>query len=112
MAIKGLTGGVLAVLLVAALFAQDRPGNSRRGANNGPAFNEIDASQLAAHLKFLSSDLLEGRAPSTRGGQLAAEYLATQLALVGFEPAGENNTYFQNVSVVESVVDPSFTLSV
>jgi hypothetical protein len=31
---------------------------------------------IAAHLKYLSDDLFEGRAPSTRGGQLAAAYLA------------------------------------
>ena len=58
-----------------------------------------------AHLKFLSHDLLEGRAPSTRGGDLAAEYLAAQLALVGFEPGAADGTYFQQVAVVESVVD-------
>jgi Zn-dependent M28 family amino/carboxypeptidase len=78
---------------------------------NGPALDEIHAGQIAAHLAFLSHDLLEGRAPSTRGGQLAAEYLATQLALLGYEPAGDNGTWFQSVPIVESVVDPSFTLS-
>ena len=80
-------------------------------AGNGPALDEIRAGQIAAHLAFLSHDLLEGRAPSTRGGQLAAEYLSTQLALLGYEPAGEKGTWFQHVPIVESVVDPSFTLS-
>jgi Zn-dependent M28 family amino/carboxypeptidase len=106
---------VAAVLLVmAVMFAQDRPGSSRAAAtpSGGPALGEIRGEQIAAHLRFLSSDLLEGRAPSTRGGQLAAEYLAAQLALLGYEPGGENKTYFQDVPVVESVVDPSFSLSV
>ena len=75
---------------------------------HGPALDEIRGADIAAHLKFLSHDLLEGRAPSTRGGQLAAEYLATQLALLGFEPAGDGGTYFQNVAIVESIVDPAF----
>ena len=61
---------------------------------------------------MLSHDLMEGRAPSTRGGALAAEYLATELATLGIAPAGENGTYFQQVPIVESVVDPSFTLSI
>lgn len=75
-----------------------------------PALDEIRGEHIAAHLRFLSHDLLEGRAPSTRGGSLAAEYLAAQLALVGLEPGGDGGTYFQDVPIVESVVDPSLTL--
>ncbi|MGE0446251.1 MAG: M20/M25/M40 family metallo-hydrolase [Vicinamibacterales bacterium] len=113
MRIAGLLSAAVALAIVVALFAQDRPGDARRpSTSRGPVLDEIQGDQLAAHVRFLSSDLLEGRAPSTRGGQLAAEYLAAQLALAGFAPAGDNGTYFQDVSVVESVVDPSFTLSV
>jgi Zn-dependent M28 family amino/carboxypeptidase len=61
---------------------------------------------------MLSHDLMEGRAPSTRGGTLAAEYLATQLGALGLEPGGDNGTYLQQVPIVESVVDRSFVLSV
>ena len=80
-------------------------------STSGPALDEIRSDDIAAHLRFLSDDLLEGRAPSTRGGQLAAKYLASQLALLGFEPAGDNGSYFQDVAIVESVVKPSFTLA-
>jgi Zn-dependent M28 family amino/carboxypeptidase len=104
---------VAAVVVVAVLFAQDRPGVPRSAsAARGPVLDEIRGEHIAAHLKFLSSDLLEGRAPSTRGGQLAAEYLASQLAQLGYAPGAEGGSYFQNVPVVESVVDPSFTLTV
>ena len=96
----------IAVMLVAQAQA---PRGTHSG--NGPALEEIRADQIEAHLRFLSHDLLEGRAPSTRGGQLAAEYLASQLAALGYEPAGDNGTYFQNVPIVESVVDPAFSLS-
>ena len=61
---------------------------------------------------MLSSDLLEGRAPATRGGRLAAEYLATELAVLGYEPAGDGGTYFQDVPIVESTVERNFVLSV
>ena len=57
----------------------------------------IDAEKIRAHVRFLSLDLLEGRGPGTRGGELAAEYIATQFALAGVEPAGDNGTYFQQV---------------
>jgi Zn-dependent M28 family amino/carboxypeptidase len=55
----------------------------------------IDSEKIRAHVRFLSLDLLEGRGPGTRGGELAAEYIATQFALAGVEPAGDNGTYFQ-----------------
>jgi Zn-dependent M28 family amino/carboxypeptidase len=103
-----------AVVIAIALVAQDRAGSPRAavdGVSSGPDLDEIRTHDIAAHLQFLSDDLLEGRAPSTRGGQLAAKYLAAQLALLGYEPAGDNGTYFQNVAIVESIVNPSFTLT-
>src|SRR5882757_2713398 len=60
----------------------------------------IDPEKIRAHDRFLSSDLLEGRGPGKRGGQLAAEYIATQFALAGAKPAGENGTYFQAVPLM------------
>src|ERR1035437_5190206 len=60
----------------------------------------IDPEKIRAHVRFLSLDLLEGRGPGTRGGELAAEYIATQLALDGVVPAGDNGTYFQHVPLV------------
>ncbi len=106
--------GIVIVVIAAVLVGQERPGSPRpalAASAGGLALDEIRGEDIAAHLKFLADDLLEGRAPSTRGGQLAANYLAAQLALLGFEPGAGNGTYFQDVSIVESVVDPSFTLS-
>ena len=60
----------------------------------------IDPEKIRAHVRFLSSDLLEGRGPGKRGGQLAAEYIATQFALAGARPAGDNGTYFQAVPLI------------
>jgi Zn-dependent M28 family amino/carboxypeptidase len=78
----------------------------------GPAESEINATSLTAHIRMLSSDLFEGRAPSTRGGRLAEEYLATQMAALGLQPAGDNGTFFQQVPIVESTVERTFALSV
>lgn len=109
-----LTGAVVWLCAEVLSGQGESPAKAGRyfpGGGRGPAFDEIRGEQIAAHLKLLSHDLLEGRAPSTRGGQLAAEYLAAQLALLGYEPAGESGTYFQNVAIQESTVDPSFTLT-
>ncbi len=58
------------------------------------------ADTIAAHDKFLAGDLLEGRAPGTRGDALAEEYIATQFQSYGLQPAGDNGTYFQNVPLI------------
>jgi len=60
----------------------------------------IDPEKIRAHVRFLSLDLLEGRGPGKRGAELAAEYIATQFALAGVEPAGDNGTYFQRVPLM------------
>ena len=69
----------------------------------------IDPEKIRAHVRFLSSDLLEGRGPGKRGGQLAAEYMATQFALSGAKPAGENGTYFQAVPLMAVHTDADKT---
>ncbi|MBI3790585.1 MAG: M28 family peptidase [Gemmatimonadetes bacterium] len=58
----------------------------------------ISTREIDAHLRFLSHDLLEGRAPATRGGRLAAEYIAAQLEAAGLEPAGDSG-WFQKVPI-------------
>jgi Zn-dependent M28 family amino/carboxypeptidase len=69
----------------------------------------IDPERIRAHVQFLSDDLLEGRYPGLRGGELAAKYIATQFALYGLKPAGDNGTYFQNINFVGMKVRPSET---
>ena len=64
------------------------------------AMNGIDAEKIRAHVRFLASDLLEGRGTGARGGDIAAEYIATQFALYGLKPAGEKGTYMQRVPMI------------
>jgi Zn-dependent M28 family amino/carboxypeptidase len=61
---------------------------------------DISADRIRAHVKFLASDLLEGRGPGTRGGDLATEYIATQFAISGLKPAGDGGTFFQQVPLI------------
>src|SRR5205085_3242426 len=72
---------------------------------------EISGQRIRAHLKFLASDLLEGRAPGSRGGDLATDYIATQFALLGAKPAGDKGTYFQNFTLVGVDPQPDSQLS-
>ncbi|MEO6911031.1 MAG: M28 family peptidase [Edaphobacter sp.] len=69
----------------------------------------IDAEKIRAHVRFLADDLLEGRYPGLRGGDLAAKYIATQFALDGLKPAGDNGTYLQWINFVGMKVIPEQT---
>jgi hypothetical protein len=80
-------------------------------ANVSASMQSIDPHRIAEHVRFLSNDLLEGRAPGTRGGDIAAHYIATQFALYGLKPAGDNGTYLQKVDFVGSKSMPSTTAS-
>src|SRR5438105_11569766 len=71
----------------------------------------ISGERIRAHVKFLSSDLLEGRGVAVRGGDLATEYIATQFALAGLKPAGDNGTYFQKVPLVGVQTAPDAKLT-
>src|SRR6266566_7988657 len=62
------------------------------------AFQKIDPEHIRAHVRFLSHDLLEGRGTGQRGGDIAAEYIATQFWLDGVKAAGDNGTFFQKRS--------------
>jgi Zn-dependent M28 family amino/carboxypeptidase len=71
----------------------------------------VDTAAIDAHLRFLASDLLEGRAPATRGGRLASEYIAAQFQALGLLPAGVNGTYFQPVALVGMTPQPSLSFA-
>jgi Zn-dependent M28 family amino/carboxypeptidase len=68
--------------------------------------SRITAAEIDGHLRFLSSDLLEGRAPATRGGRLAAEYIASQLRAFGLKP-GLDSSYLQSVPIDVVTADTS-----
>jgi len=68
----------LAVALAAAPPARTSPAAERT----------ITADAIRAHVRFLASDLLEGRGPGTRGDALAQAYIASELESLGLRPAG------------------------
>lgn len=85
----------LLLLLSTFLFSQTKPARPY-----DKAAAAIDPERLRQHVRFLSHDLLEGRGTGQRGGDIAAEYIATQLALAGLKPGGDNGTFMQPVPLV------------
>src|SRR5580700_9294988 len=64
------------------------------------AMETINPEHIRWHVRFLSHALLEGRGTGQRGGDLAAEYIATQFAEYGLKPAGDSGSYLQKVPLV------------
>jgi Zn-dependent M28 family amino/carboxypeptidase len=60
----------------------------------------ITRAALEAPIRFLSSDLLEGRGPATRGDQLARLYLQTRLEGMGYQPAFADGSWQQPFAIV------------
>ncbi len=76
------------------------------------AAEPLSPERIRAHVRFLAHDLLEGRAPGSRGGRLASEYLAAQFAVAGAKPAAPKGSYFQTVPLAGVETQPSATLEV
>jgi Zn-dependent M28 family amino/carboxypeptidase len=92
-----------------AVWAEGAAGASKGAKNEpsvrlpGPAFvalESITPDHIRWHVRYLSHDLLEGRGTGQRGGDVAAEYIATQFAEYGLKPAGDHGTYMQKVPLV------------
>src|ERR1039457_3317935 len=101
----------LILSLTAALLLAQTPESSTKATLPVPhvaalspaaeqAMASVDPEKIRAHVKFLASDLLEGRGTGARGGDIAAEYIATQFALYGLQPAGDHGSYLQQVAMV------------
>ena len=73
------------------------------------ALDQIRPETIDAHLRFLSHRLLEGRAPGTRGGTLAMEYIRAQYQRIGLEPVG--GTHLQRVPMVGMDPHPTLTFA-
>ena len=101
---------IAAALLISATFALGGAWVFARSPKDG-AESVIHAGRIRAHVKFLSSDFLEGRGMGQRGSDIAAEYIATQFALDGLKPAGDHGSYFQTVPMVTMSTLPETTAS-
>ncbi len=62
----------------------------------------IKPSALLAHIKKLSSDEFEGRAPATKGEELTVAYVAGQFRRMGLKPGNPDGSFVQRVPLVGS----------
>lgn len=100
--------------LLGSLLGLGLPGSALPAQTPAPATRlarAASASSYRAHLEFLASDLLEGRAPATRGGELAAAYIATQFRRLGLEPAGDSGSFLHRVPIIAHTPEPTLRVT-
>lgn len=80
-------------LAIGALVAMtDAPGQS--------GWKLINAGRILENIKILSSDEYEGRAPASKGEELATGYIEDQFKKVGLAPGNPDGSYIQKVPMV------------
>ena len=70
----------------------------------------IDTQLIKTHLEYLASDLCQGRAVGSPGEERAAIYIQKELSKYKTKPAGDYNTYFQQVPMHASIPLPETEL--
>src|ERR1700741_610187 len=77
---------IAATLALGACASASQP--TTQAANDIAAFQHapLSADALMAHVRVLSSDEFEGRAPGTNGERLTIEYLERAYAATGLQP--------------------------
>ena len=64
------------------------------------AMPKIEADQILAHIKTISADEYEGRAPGGKGEELTVQYLEAEFKKIGLKPGNPDGTYIQKVPLV------------
>jgi Zn-dependent M28 family amino/carboxypeptidase len=81
------------------------------GPSYAVAFPTIDSEILLEHIRTLSCDRFEGRAPGTEGENLTVAYLEKQFETMGLKPGNTDGTYVQKVPMVGMTPDAGMNLS-
>jgi hypothetical protein len=78
-------------------------------ATQAAAFTpDVSAVNIEAHIRFLASDYLKGRDAGSDGYEIAANYVAAQMRLLGLEPAGDDGSYFADVPMHDVMADAEY----
>ena len=73
---------------------------------------KVEAPRVLEHIKVLSSDEYQGRAPGTPGEEKTIQYLTGQFKEIGLLPGNPDGTYIQNVPLVGLTPAPTSPLTI
>jgi aminopeptidase YwaD len=87
--------------------ALNEPAQQQRSQAASP----ITDASVRAHMSFLASDALNGRASGSRDEWIAASYVAAQMQQWGLEPLGDGGGFVQAIDIERSEAGAPPTLS-
>ncbi len=116
--LSGLFVALMAAVLLTACNRASQPAGDTRG--DAQPVQHTPVSQLPAitadgimqHIKVLSSDEFEGRAPGTAGEEKTVQYLEKVFKDYGLQPGNTDGTYIQKVPLVGLTPSATQTLTV
>ena len=95
---------LLYLILLGTLVGGCAKTHSDRNANSTYT-SPISIENIRANMEFLASDELEGRDTATKGGDLAALYIKSELKKYGIGVLEEIGSYYQEVGLVRTMFD-------
>jgi Zn-dependent M28 family amino/carboxypeptidase len=91
---------------IMSIFAADKPEEKLK-----PGLDVITPDGMLAHIKALSSDEFEGRAPGTKGEELSVNYITDQFKKIGLKPGNPDGTYVQEVPLAGIKSEPKMSFT-
>ena len=101
------TSQPLSVAIAALALAAACSTPSSGGATDAAAAQSITADAILGHIKDLSADSMEGRAPGTPGEDKAIAYMAKQFQSMGLKPGNPDGTWMQKVDLIGYTAHPT-----
>jgi Zn-dependent M28 family amino/carboxypeptidase len=99
----------LSFLAVTALFSATALDARAQGQ---PPATGVKADDLMAHIKILSADEFEGRAPGTAGEEKSIGYLTSKFKELGLAPGNPDGTYIQKVPLAGITAKPTISVDI
>jgi hypothetical protein len=93
------------LIIIISVSLSAIPSYSQKDNNS---VNQIIAADLESYVNFLASPLLKGRMNGEEELDIAAQFIASQVKLIGLKPANRNS-YLQPYSILKTTIDPDKT---
>jgi Zn-dependent M28 family amino/carboxypeptidase len=102
---NGMKRFSLVCFLLAAAACSRTGASASQSQSSSPALPiasipKADPQAVLGHIKVLSSDEYEGRAPGTKGEELTVKYIQDQFKQLNLKPGNPDGTYLQKVPLV------------
>jgi len=102
-------------LALPTTFAQRKDAKPRAATaatlSSARGVDTISAAQLKNYLYFIASDEMEGRDTPSRGLDTTAKFIAMNLERWGFKPAGDDDSFFQHITLRRDILDGAHSVA-